>query len=65
VANVDSTTYDPLSRRTAADYDTGEFFRYSYDNVGSRQTAAGTVAQSKPSISVPYPRFADEFVSRT
>ncbi len=31
-------TYDPLYRLTAADYDTGEFFHYTYDAVGNRMT---------------------------
>ncbi|TET34526.1 MAG: RHS repeat-associated core domain-containing protein, partial [Anaerolineales bacterium] len=31
-------TYDPLYRLTAADYDTGEFFHYTYDAVGNRLT---------------------------
>jgi YD repeat-containing protein len=30
--------YDPLCRLTAADYDSGEFFHYSYDPVGNRLT---------------------------
>ena len=38
-------TYDPLNRLTAADYDSGEFFYYTYDAVGNRltqDTLAGT-----------------------
>ncbi len=38
-------TYDPLYRLTAADYDSGEYFHYSYDAVGNRltqETQAGT-----------------------
>ncbi len=38
-------TYDPLNRLTAADYDSGEFFHYTYDSVGNRltqDTLAGT-----------------------
>jgi len=31
-------TYDPLYRLTTADYDTGEFFHYTYDAVGNRLT---------------------------
>ncbi|MGB2896118.1 MAG: RHS repeat-associated core domain-containing protein, partial [Anaerolineales bacterium] len=31
-------TYDPLYRLTAADYDTSEFFHYTYDAVGNRTT---------------------------
>lgn len=31
-------TYDPLYRLTAADYDTSEFFHYTYDAVGNRLT---------------------------
>ena len=31
-------TYDPLYRLTTADYDTGEFFHYTYDAVGNRMT---------------------------
>lgn len=30
--------YDPLSRLTAADYDDGTFFHYTYDPVGNRLT---------------------------
>ena len=30
--------YDPLYRLTAADYDSGEFFHYTYDAVGNRLT---------------------------
>ena len=40
-------TYDPLYRLTAADYDTGEFFHYTYDAVGNRlaqETHEGTNA---------------------
>ncbi|MGD8456596.1 MAG: hypothetical protein PVF83_09450 [Anaerolineales bacterium] len=29
-------TYDPLYRLTAADYDTGIYFHYTYDAVGNR-----------------------------
>jgi len=29
-------TYDPLNRLTAADYDSGEYFHYTYDNAGNR-----------------------------
>jgi RHS repeat-associated protein len=29
-------TYDPLYRLTAADYESGEFFHYTYDAVGNR-----------------------------
>jgi len=32
--------YDPLYRLTAADYDSGEFFHYTYDAVGNRLTQA-------------------------
>ncbi|NIM96034.1 MAG: hypothetical protein GTO18_20225 [Anaerolineales bacterium] len=38
-------TYDPLHRLTAAEYSTGEFFRYAYDPVGNRmsqETVLGT-----------------------
>jgi YD repeat-containing protein len=31
-------TYDPLYRLTAADYDDGTFFHYTYDAVGNRLT---------------------------
>ena len=31
-------SYDPLYRLTAADYDDGTFFHYTYDAVGNRQT---------------------------
>jgi len=31
-------SYDPLYRLTAADYDDGTFFHYTYDGVGNRQT---------------------------
>ncbi len=31
-------TYDPLYLLTAADYDTGEFFHFTYDVVGNRMT---------------------------
>jgi RHS repeat-associated protein len=31
-------TYDGLNRLIAADYDSGEYFHYTYDNVGNRQT---------------------------
>jgi len=40
-------TYDPLYRLTAADYDDGTYFHYSYDPVGNRltqSTVAGTTA---------------------
>ena len=39
--------YDPLYRLVEANYDSGEFFRYSYDAVGNRlsqETATGTNA---------------------
>jgi len=29
-------TYDPLNRLTAADYDTGEYYHYTFDAVGNR-----------------------------
>ncbi len=38
-------TYDALGRLTAADYDSGEYFHYTYDAVGNRlteDTLAGT-----------------------
>jgi RHS repeat-associated protein len=31
-------TYDSLYHLTAADYSSGEYFHYTYDNVGNRQT---------------------------
>jgi len=31
-------SYDPLYRLTAADYDNGTYFHYTYDAVGNRQT---------------------------
>jgi RHS repeat-associated protein len=31
-----SYTYDPLSRLTAADYDTGAYYHYTYDSNGNR-----------------------------
>jgi RHS repeat-associated protein len=31
-------TYDGLNRLTAADYDSGEYFHYTYDDVGNRLT---------------------------
>ncbi|MFV2044155.1 MAG: RHS repeat-associated core domain-containing protein [Anaerolineales bacterium] len=42
-----SYTYDPLYRLMAANYSSGEFFRYTYDPVGNRlsqSTVAGTNA---------------------
>jgi YD repeat-containing protein len=38
-------TYDPLGRLTAADYDSGKYYNYTYDAVGNRltqTTAEGT-----------------------
>jgi RHS repeat-associated protein len=45
VTRVIDYSYDPLYRLTAADYDDGTFFHYSYDSVGNRltqETLAGT-----------------------
>lgn len=52
VANLQQTntviinyTYDALSRLTTADYDSGDYFHYTYDAVGNRltqDTLAGT-----------------------
>ncbi|MFC1878307.1 hypothetical protein ACFLZW_00190 [Chloroflexota bacterium] len=39
-------TYDPLYRLTAADYDDGSYFYYTYDEVGNRLTRATDVVTS-------------------
>lgn len=36
-------TYDPLYRLTAADYDTGDYYHYTYDSVGNRLTQENSV----------------------
>jgi YD repeat-containing protein len=49
VTRVIDYSYDPLYRLTAADYDDGTFFHYTYDSVGNRlaqETLAGTNRQS-------------------
>jgi len=38
--------YDPLYRLTAADYDTGQFFHYTYDAVGNRLTQTTHLASN-------------------
>jgi YD repeat-containing protein len=40
---VISYTYDPLNRLTAADYDGGMYFHYTYDAVGNRLVEATNV----------------------
>jgi RHS repeat-associated protein len=39
-------SYDPLYRLTAADYDSGEFFHYTYDGVGNRLTQESRIASN-------------------
>ena len=43
---VISYTYDPLNRLTAADYDGGMYFHYTYDAVGNRVVETTNVLTS-------------------
>ncbi len=43
---VISYTYDPLNRLTAADYDSGMYFHYTYDAVSNRVIEATNVLTS-------------------
>jgi YD repeat-containing protein len=50
----DGTTvyaYDALYRLTAADYSTGDFYRYTYDAVGNRLTQESMVKGLEPALS--------------
>ncbi len=52
VTNVITYTYDPLNRLTAADYDNGVYFHYTYDPVGNRLTQTSSLNQGNPDVYV-------------
>jgi RHS repeat-associated protein len=45
-------TYDPLNRLTAADYDNGVYFHYTYDPAGNRLTQTSSLNQGNPDVYV-------------
>jgi len=47
-------TYDPLYRLIAADYDTGDYFHYTYDAVGNRLTQENAIQGLPASMTYTY-----------
>ncbi len=46
--------YDPLYRLTSADYSTGDFYHYTYDEVGNRLSQQSMVNGSSSSVNYTY-----------
>ncbi len=46
--------YDPLNRLTAADYSTGDYYHYTYDQVGNRMSQEQTVGSQHTSDTYGY-----------
>ena len=47
-------TYDPLGRLTAADYSTGDYYHYSYDEVGNRLSQDSSAANQETTTHYTY-----------
>ena len=47
-------TYDPLYRLTAADYSTGDSYRYAYDSVGNRLQQQTSVNSLQSTVNYHY-----------
>ena len=47
-------TYDPLYRLTAADYDSGDYYHYTYDAVGNRLTQESSVGGPPSTVAYAY-----------
>jgi RHS repeat-associated protein len=54
VQTIITYTYDPLQRLTAADYSTGDYYHYTYDEVGNRLSQDTSIDSVTDSISYTY-----------